>query len=82
METDGDGLGEMGESAIQELGNIMTSGFIDSWANVLQTSINHTPPQLVHDLGTSILSPIAGRLGQSQEYAFLMDSAVRTDGDA
>ncbi|WP_049936754.1 chemotaxis protein CheC [Haloplanus natans] len=71
-------LGDMGESAIQELGNIMTSGFIDGWANVLQTSIDHTPPQLVHDLGTAILSPIAGRLGQSQEYAFLMDSTVVT----
>jgi chemotaxis protein CheC len=73
-----DPLGEMGESAIQELGNIMTSGFIDGWANVLETSIDHTPPKLVHDLGTAILSPIAGRLGQSQEYAFLMDSAVVT----
>jgi chemotaxis protein CheY-P-specific phosphatase CheC len=73
-----DPLGEMGESAIQELGNIMTSGFIDGWANVLETSIDHTPPELVHDLGTAILSPIAGRLGQSQEYAFLMDSAVVT----
>jgi chemotaxis protein CheC len=71
-------FGEMGESAIQELGNIMTSGFIDGWANVLQTSIDHTPPELVHDLGTAILSPIAGRLGQSQEYAFLMDSTVVT----
>jgi chemotaxis protein CheY-P-specific phosphatase CheC len=56
----------------------MTSGFIDGWANVLQTSIDHTPPELVHDLGTAILSPIAGRLGQSQEYAFLMDSTVVT----
>ncbi|SDZ83906.1 chemotaxis protein CheC [Haloplanus vescus] len=71
-------LGDMGESAIEELGNIMTSGFIDGWANVLQTSIDHTPPELVHDMGTAILSPIAGRLGQSQEYAFLMDSAVVT----
>ena len=71
-------LGDMGESAIQEMGNIMTSGFIDGWANVLQTSIDHTPPELVHDLGTAILSPIAGRLGQSQEYAFLMDSTVVT----
>jgi chemotaxis protein CheY-P-specific phosphatase CheC len=77
MELD-DPFGDMGESAIQEMGNIMTSGFIDGWANVLQTSIDHTPPELVHDLGTAILSPIAGRLGQSQEYAFLMDSTVVT----
>jgi chemotaxis protein CheY-P-specific phosphatase CheC len=75
-------LGEMGESAIQELGNIMTSGFIDGWANVLETGIDHTPPELVHDFGRAILSPIAGRLGQSQEYAFLLDSTVVTPDGA
>jgi chemotaxis protein CheY-P-specific phosphatase CheC len=77
-----DPLGDMGESAIQELGNIMTSGFIDGWANVLRTSIDHTPPELVHDFGRAILSPIAGRLGQSQEYAFLLDSTVVTPDGA
>jgi chemotaxis protein CheY-P-specific phosphatase CheC len=77
-----DPFGEMGESAIEELGNIMTSGFIDGWANVLETGIDHTPPELVHDFGGAILSPIAGRLGQSQEYAFLLDSTVVTPDES
>ena len=79
-ETDGE-WGEMEQSAMKELGNIMTSGFIDGWANVLESSIDHSPPTFVSDMGSSILSPIVGRMARSQEHAFLLDSVIRTDGD-
>ena len=69
---------ELERSAIKELGNIMTSGFIDGWANVLESTINHSPPQFVHDLGSSILSPIAIRMAEQQEFAFLIDSSIKT----
>ncbi|MFB6233037.1 MAG: chemotaxis protein CheC [Haloarculaceae archaeon] len=75
-----DGIGEMTEGAIKELGNIMTSGFIDGWANVLQTSIEHSPPNFVHDMGESIMSPVVGKLGQQQDYAFVIDSTIEIDG--
>lgn len=75
-----DGIGTMTEGAIKELGNIMTSGFIDGWANVLQTSIEHSPPNFVHDMGESIMSPVVGKLGQQQDYAFVIDSAIEIDG--
>ncbi len=39
-ETGGDGFSEMEKSAIEAFGNIMTSGFIDGWVNVLQTTID------------------------------------------
>lgn len=78
VESSDDGLSEMEQSAIEELGNIMTSGFIDGWANVLQSSIDHTPPQFVHDMGSAIVSPVVGRLGQTQDFAFMIDSTVRT----
>ena len=78
VEPSSEGLSEMEQSAIEELGNIMTSGFIDGWANVLQTSIDHTPPQFVHDMGSAIVSPVVGRLGQTQDFAFMIDSTVRT----
>lgn len=78
VETDGDWDG-MDRSAIEELGNIMTSGFIDGWANVLGTSIDHSPPEFVHDMGSAIVSPVAARLGTRQEHAFVIDSTVRTD---
>ncbi|MFC4360165.1 chemotaxis protein CheC [Halobium salinum] len=78
METEESGLGELERSAIKELGNIMTSGFIDGWANVLGTSIDHTPPQFVHDMGSAIMSPVIARLGQRQNYAFMIDSTIET----
>ena len=76
-----DEIGSMTEGAIKELGNIMTSGFIDGWANVLQTSIEHSPPNFVHDMGESIMSPVVGKLGQQQDYAFVIDSTIEIDGN-
>lgn len=74
-ETEFDG---MRKSAIQEIGNIMTSGFVDGWANVLGTTIDTSPPQFVHDSGQAIVSPVAARLGRTQEFAFVIDSTIRT----
>ncbi|PSQ42250.1 chemotaxis protein CheA, partial [Halobacteriales archaeon SW_7_68_16] len=79
MEPEGEGFTSMHESAIEEMGNIMTSGFVDGWANVLQTSVDHTPPRLVHDMGRSIVDPLAAQVAQDQEHAFIIDSEMRTD---
>jgi len=76
---DEDELTDQHKAAIEELGNIMTSGFVDGWANVLQTSVDHTPPRLVHDMGRSIVDPLAAQVGQQQEHAFIIDSTMRTD---
>ena len=79
VEMDADELTEQHEAAIEELGNIMTSGFVDGWANVLQMSVEHTPPRLVHDMGRAIVDPLAAQVGQHQEHAFIIDSEMRTD---
>jgi chemotaxis protein CheC len=71
----------MRQSAIQEIGNIITSGFLDGWANRLETTIEISPPQFVHDLGPAIIDPLATELAQAQDYAFLIDSTIRTDDD-
>jgi chemotaxis protein CheY-P-specific phosphatase CheC len=69
----------MAQSAMQELGNVMTSSFIDGWANVLDTTIDISPPQFVHDMGIAIADSVVGRLGQRQEFAFLFDATLRAD---
>jgi chemotaxis protein CheC len=71
----------MRQSAIQEIGNIVTSGFLDGWANRLETSIEISPPQFVHDMGPAIIDPLATELAQGQDYAFLIDSTIKTDDD-
>lgn len=75
-----DGIGGMTEGAVKELGNIMTSGFIDGWANVLGTSIEHSPPTYAHEPGADILAPVVGALGKHQEYGFIIDSTIELDG--
>ena len=79
--TETDGFEGMAQSAIQEVGNIMTSGFIDGWANVLGSKIGMSTPTFVDDLGPCIMSPIAARLGRNQEFAFVVDASIRTGGD-
>jgi chemotaxis protein CheC len=79
MTADGEGLTDQHKAAIEELGNIMTSGFVDGWANVLQQPVDHTPPRLVHDMGRAIIDPLAAQLGQHQRHAFIIDSTMKTD---
>jgi chemotaxis protein CheC len=71
----------MRQSAIQEIGNIITSGFLDGWANRLETTIEISTPRFVHDLGPAIIDPLATELAQTQDYAFLIDSTIRTNTD-
>ncbi|MDR5674434.1 chemotaxis protein CheC [Halalkaliarchaeum sp. AArc-GB] len=78
----GEPLGEMAQNALSELGNVMTSGFIDSWANVLETTIEHTPPNYVNDMGSAVMSPLVTRLGRRQEYGFVIDATIETAGVA
>ncbi|MFB6091990.1 MAG: chemotaxis protein CheC [Haloquadratum sp.] len=66
------------QSAIEEIGNIISSGFIDGWANVLETTIDHSPPEFVHDYASAILESIAADLATKQQYAFVFDSVIET----
>ncbi len=72
----GPGDGDMTEAAIKELGNIITSGFIDSWANSLETTIEHSPPEFLRDSGTNVIRSVQTRLPEQQEYAFTIDTSI------
>ncbi|MFC7079990.1 chemotaxis protein CheC [Halorussus caseinilyticus] len=67
------------QSAMKEIGNVMTSSFIDGWANVLDTTIDISPPQFVHDMGRAVAESVVARLGQRQAFAFLFDATLRAD---
>ena len=72
---------EMRRSAIREIGNIVTSGFLDGWADALGTPIEISPPRFVSDLGPAIMDPLVTDLARTQEFAFLVDSTIRTEAD-
>jgi chemotaxis protein CheY-P-specific phosphatase CheC len=78
MVPDDGGFGEMHRSAIREIGNLMTSGFVDGWANALGSTTEISPPELVNDDGPAIVNALAARLGRDQEYAFVHDSSIVT----
>lgn len=66
-------------SAIEELGNITASGFIDGWANALGTTIDHSVPDFVEDMGRAVLQAVAVRLGRTQDVAYAFDVTVTAD---
>ena len=64
--------GEMARSAVEELGNMMASGFIDGWADVLGTTIDIATPQMVYAPAGEIVERTAG-LG-NDDLALFFDS--------
>ncbi|AKH97848.1 chemotaxis protein CheC [Halanaeroarchaeum sulfurireducens] len=70
----GSGYSEMERSAIREVGNIMTSGFIDGWANVLGRTIDISTPQLLRAGGDDIVDHCVNP--GEKEIAMVFDSTL------
>jgi len=81
-DADAEGISEMGEDAISEFSNVMASGFLDGWANVLGTTIDHTTPRYVEDLGAAVVDPLVTSLSREQEFAFVYDTRIEAVEDA
>ncbi|MFB6134970.1 MAG: chemotaxis protein CheC [Halanaeroarchaeum sp.] len=76
----GETIGEsMRQSALEEIGNVIASSFIDGWANALDTTIDHSVPDFVDDMGRAVLESVAARLARTQEFAFVFDVAITAD---
>jgi chemotaxis protein CheC len=65
---------DMERSAMQEIGNIMTSGFIDGWANVLDTTIDMSTPSFIFGPSAAIIDEMGG--WPDEEIAFVIDSTI------
>jgi len=77
---DADGFTDMERSAIQEIGNIMTSGYIDGWANVLDTTIGMSTPSFAYGPADGIVDKMGG--WPDEDIAFVIDSRITAgDGD-
>jgi chemotaxis protein CheC len=75
---DESGFTDMEQSAIQEIGNIMTSGYIDGWANVLDTTIGMGTPEFTFGPSHKIVEKMGG--WPDEEIAFVLDSVITADG--
>jgi len=76
---DQEGFTEMEKSAIQEIGNIMTSAFIDGWANVLETTIDMSTPNFSFGPGSGTVDEIIG--DRDNEMALMFDSRVHAQDE-
>lgn len=73
-----DGLGSMGRDALKEASNIMASGLLDGWANVLETTIDHSTPAFAWDMGPAAVDPLIVGLSEHQEFAFIFDTRIES----
>lgn len=74
QESPSKGFSDMEKSAIQEIGNVMTSGYIDGWANVLETTIDMSTPRMVYGSGPAIIQEMGG--WPNRELVFILDSKI------
>jgi chemotaxis protein CheC len=78
--SEGQGFTDMERSAMQEIGNIMTSAFIDGWANVLDTTIDMGTPNFVFGPASGIIDKMGG--WPDSDLVFVIDSQITVeDGD-
>lgn len=67
-------LTDMEKSAVQEIGNIMSSAFIDGWAEVFSTTIDISTPNFRFDAGPNIIKDAVA--GHEYDMVMLFDSHV------
>ncbi|MHC1574533.1 MAG: chemotaxis protein CheC [Candidatus Methanogasteraceae archaeon] len=79
---EGEVLSEMQQSAVEEIGNIITSSFIDVWANAFTTALTQTPPAFVCDYVPSVIDAALARASEKGDFAVVFNSAIHiTDQD-
>ncbi len=75
--SDGDSaLSEMQQSAVEEIGNIITSSFIDVWANAFNLGLNQSPPAFVYDYVPSIIDASLAKASEKGNFAVVFNSAI------
>ncbi len=70
-------LGEMEESALGELGNIVGSSFLNTLADATGLTLLPSPPSVMTDMAGALLDVIAAGILLTQDDAFVAETAFR-----
>ncbi len=70
-------LGEMEQSALEELGNIVGSSFLNALANATGLTLMPSPPQLIMDMAGALLDSLAADILLTQDEAFVAEADYR-----
>ena len=71
----------MAESAVAELGNVTASGFLDEWANALETTIDVSTPAHVRDAGGAVLDTVAAAYGERADTITVVNATIELGDD-
>jgi chemotaxis protein CheC len=72
--SDSDGFSDMECSALQQVGKITTSGYVDGWANVLETTIGMSTPTFTDGPASGIVREMGG--WPDEDVVFVLDSRI------
>jgi chemotaxis protein CheC len=72
--TGGETLGELEESAVMEVGNILSSAYMNALAEFMGMMLLPSPPTLRIDTSVTVLADTHGRFGPEGDQAFFVES--------
>ena len=82
-ELEDEGLaGEVAQSAIMEVGNILTSSYLNALSAFSGLTVVPSTPSLAYDMAGAILSTILIELSEVSDYALLIETEFLGDGQA
>ena len=67
-------LSEMGESAIKEAGNILSSAYMNALSDFMGMLLLPSPPSLAIDMSTAVLTTAYLQFGTDRDYVFCVES--------
>lgn len=62
---------EMQKSLVIEIGNIVTSSFVDTWANTFSIELSHNPPVFGYDFADSIIDHALIKAANSGDFVIM-----------
>ena len=69
-------LNEMQKSAIIEIGNIITSSFVDVWADTFAVELSYEPPAFKFDFGNAIIDNTLIDSAKTGDFVILYNSTL------
>jgi len=80
-DTDDGSFSEMDESALMEIGNILTASYLTALSELTNCTLKPSVPYFACDMAAAILSVILIQLGEAGDYALVIETEFRAEGN-
>lgn len=81
MQTNSQGLGEMEQSALLEIGNIFNTSYLNALSDVTNLTFLPNPPNLAVDMGGAILGTVIAETNMIDDHIILSINSITTEKD-